>query len=61
MATFSIRRLTDKTLQKYQAIIADGGELTGRQKKALEGHCLITNTDFVEALLRPDKAQEKKD
>jgi len=52
--TISIRRLSDKTLAKYQQIIADGGELTPRQKKALQGHALITNTEFIEALLRPD-------
>ncbi len=37
MATFSIRRLSDATLAKYQRIIAEGGELTPRQQKALDG------------------------
>lgn len=58
MATFSIRRLSDATLAKYQRIIAEGGTLTPRQKQALEGHALITNDRFVAALLRPDKTQE---
>lgn len=59
MATFSIRRLSDATLAKYQRIIAEGGTLTPRQKRALEGHALITNRTFVDALLRPDRREEK--
>jgi hypothetical protein len=61
MATFSIRRLSDATLTKYQRILAEGGELTPRQKRALEGHALITDRAFVNALLRPDKPQEIAD
>jgi hypothetical protein len=56
---FSIRRLTEATLAKYTAIINDGGELTARQRKALEGHAMITNDKFVEALLRPDLAEKQ--
>ena len=56
MATLSIRKLSDKTLEKYRKIIDDGGELTPRQIKALDGHALITNSAFVEALLRLGKA-----
>ncbi len=54
--TRTLRRLSDKTLAKYQQIIESGGELTPRQKRALEGHALITNSQVVEALLRPDNA-----
>ena len=61
MATLSIRRLSDATLAKYQRIIDEGGELTPRQKRELEGHALITNDRFVTVLLRPDKVQEAPD
>lgn len=50
----TLRRLSDKTLAKYQQIVESGGELTPRQKRALESHALITNRPLVEALLRPD-------
>jgi len=59
MATFSIRRLSDATLAKYQRIIAEGGELTPRQKQALEGHALITDRAFVDALLQSGKREDK--
>ncbi|OPZ87138.1 MAG: hypothetical protein BWY76_00610 [bacterium ADurb.Bin429] len=58
MATLSLRRLSGATLAKYQRIIESGGELTPRQKRALDGHALITNDRFIEALLRPDKESE---
>jgi len=58
MTRISIRRLSDKTLEKYQRIISEGGELTPRQKSALVGHNLICDTAWVEALLRPDRKEE---
>lgn len=53
----TLHRLSDKTLAKYQQIVESGGKLTPRQKRALEGHALITNSQVVEALLRPDNAE----
>jgi len=40
-------------------IIAEGGELTPRQKRAMEGHALITDRAFVDALLQSGKREDK--
>jgi hypothetical protein len=42
MATLSLRRLSEKTLKKYQDIIESGGELTPRQKANLRSHQMMT-------------------
>lgn len=61
MNTISIRRLSDATLAKYQRIIDAGGELTPRQKRALEGHMLIADRVLVTALLQSNKNCEVSD
>lgn len=50
MATLSLRRLSDKTLEKYQKIIESGEDLTPRQIKNLESHNLMTG-EFGKLLL----------
>lgn len=47
MGTISLRRLSDKTLKKYEELERKG-ELTPRQEKALLGHRIITRfTEIV--------------
>ena len=57
MTTISFRRLSDKTLQKYEALEREG-KLTSRQKRALEGHRLLPLA--VEAMIQNYQEEKKR-